>query len=105
MDTIFEFFQNNKYSDISDAVVEINFQNIRSKFSDDLPRLFAQVVDVIANCDTKALLYDNNTDIYYIIHIDPYFECSIGDSGCSTIYCQFQEFKGECESVAYYQMV
>lgn len=106
MDTIFEFFQNNKNTDLSDKKVEIgNIQNIRSQFSNDLPILFSQVIEVLANCDTKGLVYDSIGDTYYVIHIDPFFEISIGDSGCETIYCHFEKIESADRAFAFYQMV
>jgi len=103
MDKVFEFFQNNKHNNLSELFVEIsNFQTIRNEFINVLPHLFSQIGNVIANSETKALIYID--DIYYMIHIDPYFELSIGDSDCSHIYCYFEKYDSEEIAFAHYQM-
>jgi hypothetical protein len=106
MDQIFEFFQNNKNTEFSELTIEVNnIQSIRNDFSNQLPIVFSSVAEVLANSDTKALIFYNNS--YYLIHIDPFFELSL-DSNISnneTLYCHFQKFKCNMRAIAFYQMV
>jgi hypothetical protein len=106
MNQIFEFFQNNKDTEFSELTLEINnIQSIRNDFSNKLPRVFSSVAEVLANSDTKALIFHNNC--YYIIHIDPFFELSLGSniSNNETLYCYFQKFNCSGRASAFYQMV